>query len=237
MQTGVQVYAILQDDVHHCCCICIRTGLSWSDCTRDERSGWSEFPQGLLNRLSLPRVAERSICTLATHRGEHARDRCADCRSTAAADTPTALAGQQARAHESTAPPATALPNLCRKAGLNSEEEVVIRELRETAHDGTLKEARGRRCVETRRSRAMVLSTRAPSLESPRQQFLWTAPAGFAEQLKQRRYTGHVRTRERAAQWRRSQHSIGPPRTAVRAAVTALVSPGVATTPLWVRWR
>ena len=187
MQTGVQVYAILQGDVHHCCGIRIRTGLSWRDCTRDERSGWLEdhhFPQGLLNRLSLPRVAERSICELATHRGDHARDRCAGCRSTATADTPTAPAGQQARAHESTAPPATALPNLCRKAGLNSEEEVVIRELRETAHDGTLKEARGRRCVETGRSRAMVLSTRAPSLESPRQQLLWRAPtalAGFAE--------------------------------------------------------
>ena len=50
----------------------------------------------------------------------------------------------QGSRHESTAPPATALPNLCREAGLNSEEEVVIRELRETAHDGTLKEARGR---------------------------------------------------------------------------------------------
>ena len=32
--------------------------------------------------------------------------------------------------------------NLCRKAGLNSEEEVVIPELHEKAHDGTVKEAR-----------------------------------------------------------------------------------------------
>ena len=32
--------------------------------------------------------------------------------------------------------------NLCRKAGLNSEEEVVIPESHEKAHDGTVKEAR-----------------------------------------------------------------------------------------------
>ena len=51
-----------------------RTGLLWSDCSRDERGGWLQdhhIQQALLNRLSLPRVASGSICALAPQIGAH----------------------------------------------------------------------------------------------------------------------------------------------------------------------
>ena len=48
-------------------------------------------------------------------------------------------AGARTRVHHATR---HCVANQCCKAGLNSEEEVVIPELHEKAHDGTVKEAR-----------------------------------------------------------------------------------------------
>ena len=48
------------------------TGLLWSDCSRDERAGWLQdhhFQQTFLNRISLPRVAPGSTCSLAPQTG------------------------------------------------------------------------------------------------------------------------------------------------------------------------
>ena len=44
------------------------------------------------------------------HKLEHTRGSCAECRSTASADTPMALAEQQAHGHVGTSRPATVLP-------------------------------------------------------------------------------------------------------------------------------
>ena len=76
------------------------------------------------------------------HKLEHTRGSCAEFRSTASADTPMALAGQQAHGHVCTHAIRHCVANICRKAGLNSEEEVVIPGLHEKVQDGTVKEAR-----------------------------------------------------------------------------------------------
>ena len=85
--------------------------------------------------------------------------------------------------------------NFCRKVGLNSEEEVVIPELHERAHDGTVKEARmdvvvwrpggfERRMIDVRTvdgkcATAIALGGTEGAFRS-------------AEQEKQRRYKGHA---------------------------------------------
>ena len=89
-------------------------------------------------RPSLPRVAPGCICALAPQTGAHKEQLCG--MPLASADTPMAPEGQQVHTCAPCDPP-LCCQNFCRKAGLNSEEEVVIPELHERAHDGTVKEA------------------------------------------------------------------------------------------------
>ena len=94
------------------------SGLLWSDCSRDERSGWLQdhhFPASL-SQPTQPAAsrAGKHLCT-GTYKLEHTRGSCAEFRSTASADTPMALAGQQAHGHVCTTRSATVLPTFAAK--------------------------------------------------------------------------------------------------------------------------
>ena len=92
------------------------TGLLWSDCSRDERSGWLQdhhFQQAFLNRLSLPRVTPGSICALAPQSGARKGQLCG--MPLALVDTLMALAGLQAHVHVFTTRSATVLPTSAEK--------------------------------------------------------------------------------------------------------------------------
>ena len=120
------------------------TGLLWSDCSRDERSGWLQthhFQQAFLNRLSLPRVAPGSTCALAKQTGAHKGQLCGMPLDSFGRHSHGACraAGARTRVHRAICHCVT---NVRRKAGVSSEEEVVNPELHEETHDGTVKEAR-----------------------------------------------------------------------------------------------
>ena len=88
-------------------------------------------------RPSLPRVAPGCICALAPQTGAHKEQLCG--MPLASADTPWRLKGSRCtRVHHAIR---HCVANKCRRAVLNSEEEVVIPELYEKAHDGAVKEA------------------------------------------------------------------------------------------------
>ena len=94
------------------------TGLLWSDCSRDERSGWLQgpsFPASLSQPKSACRESRREASVHWHHKLEHKRGSCAEFRSTASADTPMSLAGQQAHGHVCTTRSATVLPTFAAK--------------------------------------------------------------------------------------------------------------------------
>ena len=96
---------------------------------------------GTGNRLSLPRVAPGSICALAPQSGERKGQLCGMPLDSFGRHSHGACraAGTRTRVHHAIR---HCVANFCRKVGLNAEEEVVINELHERAHDGTVKEAR-----------------------------------------------------------------------------------------------
>ena len=122
------------------------------------------------------------------HKPEHARGSCAECRSTASADTPMA----RTRVHHAIR---HCVANMCRKAGLNSEEEVVIPELHEKAHDGTVKEARMDVVVwRPGGLERWMIDVRTVDGKSATAIALGGPEGAFrsAEQEKHRRYLGHA---------------------------------------------
>ena len=95
------------------------TGLVWSDCSRDEPSGWLQdhhFQLTLLNRLSLPRVTLGSICALAPHTGAHKGQLCAMPLDSFGRHSHGACraAGARTRVHHAIR---QCVASLCRKAG------------------------------------------------------------------------------------------------------------------------
>ena len=120
------------------------SGLLWSDCSRDERSGWLQdhhFQQACFSRLSLPRVAPGSICALAPQTGAQKRQLRGIPLDSFGRHSHVACraAGARTRLHHAIR---HCVANICRKEGLNSEEEVVIPGLHEKVQDGTVKESR-----------------------------------------------------------------------------------------------
>ena len=152
------------------------------------------FQQALLNRLSLPRVAPESICAMAPQTGAHKGQLCGmplDSFGRHSHDACRA-ADRRTRVHHAIR---QCVANMCRKAGLNSEEEVVMPELHEKAHDGTLKEAR----VDVFASRLgglerWMIDVRTVDGQSATAIALGGTEGAFRspEQEKQRRYKGHA---------------------------------------------
>ena len=85
--------------------------------------------------------------------------------------------------------------DMCRKAGLNSEEEVVILELHEKAHDGTVKEARMDAVVSRPGGlQRWMIDVRTVDGKSATAIALGGSEGAFrsGEQEKQRRYQGRA---------------------------------------------
>ena len=108
--------------------------------------------------------------------------------------------------------------NLCRKAGLNSEEAGAILELHEKAHDGTVKEAR----MDVVVSRLGGLERWMIDLSSVDGKCATAVALGgtegalrSAEQEKQRRYKGHAHALSVELRGRITRHRTEPSRTIV----------------------
>ena len=151
------------------------TGLLWSDCSRDERSGWMQDH----HRLSLPRLTPGSICALAPQTGARKGQLCG---------MPLDSFGRHSHGARRAAGAQTLVNHAIR-------EEVAIFELHEKAHDGTVKEAR----MDVVLSRPgglerWMIDVRTVDGKSATAIALGGTEGAFrsAEQEKQSRYKGHA---------------------------------------------